>query len=225
MAVYGYSSVQGLKVFQLKGRQLNPDIVTLYFGWNDHWMCGYRPDSNNQAFSMGPLGGYLTKLLRKKRFGQLLIKAMTPGRNVAITKVNGELPADIEERYRVPPDEYRYTLSRFVREVRDAGALPIVITAPRGPVLTHHLVKNGQGSSIEQLDRAHAQYIRISREVARDLDAELLDLAAMFDNEASIPLFNGDGIHLTQDGLWRIGEAIHEKLREVTQTPAWQERQ
>jgi len=224
MAVYGYSSVQGLKVFQLQGRQLAPDIVTLYFGWNDHWMCGYRPDSNNQALRLGRFSGSIMKILRKKRFGQLLIKAVTPGRNIAVEKVNGELPADIEERYRVPPDEYRYTLSRFVRDAREAGAIPIMITAPRGPTLTHHLVKNGQGRSIEQLDQAHAQYIEITREVARDMDVELLDLAAILDNEESAPLFNGDGIHLTQDGLWRIGEELHKKIKQVTQTPAWQER-
>ncbi len=224
MAVYGYSSVQGLKVFDLRGKALNPDIVTLYFGWNDHWMCGYRPDSNNQAFLMGRFGGGAMNVLRRKRFGQLLITALTRGRNIAIPKLGGTLPADIEERYRVPPDEYRYTLSRFVREIRSSGAIPILITAPRGPALTQHLVNNGQGKSIEQLDRAHAQYIAITREVARDMGAELLDLAALFDNEASVPLFNRDGIHLTQDGLWRIAEVLHEKLRHVTETPAWRER-
>ena len=224
MAVYGYSSVQGLKVFDLRGRHLYPDVVTLYFGWNDHWMCGYRPDSNNQAFRMGWLGGSVMKVLRKKRFGQMIIKTMTPGRNVAIEKIDGELPPDIEERYRVPPDEYRYTLSRFIREIRGAGAIPILITAPRGPKLTHHLVKNGQGSSIEQLDQAHAQYIEITREVARDMEAELLDLAATYDNEESIPLFNRDGIHLTQEGLWSIAEELHKKLKQVTQTAAWHER-
>jgi lysophospholipase L1-like esterase len=224
MAVYGYSSVQGLKVFQLRGKQLHPDIVTLYFGWNDHWMCGYRPDSNNQAFRMGRIGGAVMNVLRQKRFGQLLIKALTPGRNIAIEKIHGRLPADIEERYRVPPEEYRYTLSRFVREIRSSGAIPVLITAPRGPQLTPLLVKNGQGSSIEQLDKAHAQYLAITREVARDLNAELLDLATLLANEASAPLFNRDGIHLTQDGLWRIAELIDAKLRQIAQSPAWKER-
>ncbi|MBU1909259.1 MAG: SGNH/GDSL hydrolase family protein, partial [Verrucomicrobia bacterium] len=37
MAVHGYSSEQGLRLFRRQTRYLQPDYVTLYFGWNDHW--------------------------------------------------------------------------------------------------------------------------------------------------------------------------------------------
>lgn len=46
MGVFGYSIAQGRKMFQRYARIYEPDIVTIYFGWNDHWWSGLnRPDS------------------------------------------------------------------------------------------------------------------------------------------------------------------------------------
>ena len=36
MGVYGYSSLQGLRVLELQAKDLKPDIVTVSFGRNDH---------------------------------------------------------------------------------------------------------------------------------------------------------------------------------------------
>ena len=225
MAVYGYSSLQGLRVFELKGRQLGPDIVTVYFGWNDHWLCGegYAPDSHGLALEMSPAAARVYDVLSRKRFGQLLIRFATPGRYIAIVKKKGKLPAEIEASYRVPPDEYRRTLRRFVAEIREAGAIPLLITAPSGPRLTLVLVHTGQGKSLDQIRAAHADYVQIVRDVARETGAELLDLAAMFSGEEYAPFFS-DGIHFTQDGLWRVGGALYDKIKAITAGPSWQKR-
>ena len=42
MAAHGYSSSQGLRLYQLQTRFLQPDYVTQFFGWNDHWQGGGR---------------------------------------------------------------------------------------------------------------------------------------------------------------------------------------
>ncbi|MCX7010065.1 MAG: SGNH/GDSL hydrolase family protein, partial [Kiritimatiellaeota bacterium] len=36
--VYGYSLMQGYRQFLKYGQKFKPDIVTIYFGWNDHWL-------------------------------------------------------------------------------------------------------------------------------------------------------------------------------------------
>ncbi len=222
MAMYGYSSVQGLRLFEKRGRALDPDFVTIFFGWNDHWLCGFRPDSNTLAIEMNSWSAQAFEVLRNKRFGQFLIHILTPARNVAVRKFDGEFAPDIEDQYRVPPEEYRQTLTRFVASVRAAGATPILITAPRLPNLTHLLVYNGQAKDLEVVKRVHDEYCDITREVASATGAPLLDLRALFVGEEFEKLFNDDGIHFKQEGLHRIGFELHKKIEEIVRDPKWQ---
>jgi len=207
MAVTGYSSVQGLRLFQRSTKQLEPDIVTLYYGWNDHWLGGSVPDSNRMALAMNPFFSTVFEILRKKRFGQFLVYLATPGQNIAVTTLGGCL--------RVPQDQYRATLTRFVAEIRSIGAVPVVITAPRYHRLTKALVRNGQGNSLEEIIALHDEYVDITREVARDTDTHLLDLVAIFAEEDMTGYYKGDGIHHDKKGRKRVAEELHNKLREI----------
>jgi lysophospholipase L1-like esterase len=213
-AVYGYSVVQGLRLFQLRVKDLAPDIVTLYFGWNDHWNCGYRPDALNMAWTMNRFEGRCLEVLRRKRFGQFVIRTLTSGAGSSIlTLKHGKPPGgDLELYLRVPPDEYRSVLTQFIREIRAVGATPLVLTAPRGPSFTPLLVKNGQAESLEAIAERHAKYVGITREVAKATGVEVLDLAEILKGEDCYHLFNKDGVHLTQEGLQRIGEELYAKL-------------
>jgi len=224
MGVYGYSTVQGLKYFKMVGREFKPDVVTLYFGWNDHWICGYRPDSHNLAFEMNRWSGAFLRRLQRKRFGQLLLRTVTPQESsMSLNLKEGEYPKELEELYRVPPDEFVYTLKAFIREVRAEGAVPILLTPPRGPELTEHLVMNGQAKSIPQVEEAHRQYVEMIREVAAETHCPLLDLADIMSTDEYQQLFNRDGIHLLQEGLWAVGDLIYEKIDEITDDPDWRE--
>jgi len=145
MGVHGYSSVQGLRLFQLRGKQLQPDIVTIYFGWNDHWNGG-KPDSNTMGVRMNPVAGYCFEKLRDLRLFQFMIHVMNPVRQVARTQTAlGQ---------RVPKEEYDWTLRAFVQEIRSVGAAPVLLTAPRAERLTPLLVKNKQTTDLEDSDPA-----------------------------------------------------------------------
>ncbi|MBM4144325.1 MAG: hypothetical protein FJ225_12145 [Lentisphaerae bacterium] len=209
MGVTGYSSVQGLRLFEKLGRELAPDFVTIYYGWNDHWRGGSAPDSNRMALRMSRAGSRAFEVLRGKRFGQLLIQALTPGRNVAARPGEGCL--------RVPREEYVLTLSRFIREARRAGAVPVVITAPRASKLTKALVRNGQVRSVAEGIALHDEYAELTRRAARENDAVLLDLAGSFlkEGEYEWDFFKGDGIHQEPEGRRRIAERIYALLREL----------
>jgi len=212
MAVYGYSSVQGLKVFLKQARYLNPDFVTLYFGWNDHWLCGYRPDSHRMAVALTPGKALIYEMLCHKRFGQRLLQLLTPGQSIVIPRENGEVPIAVEDMLRVPHEEYRRTMTRFVKEIRASGATPILITAPCRVLPAEVLVSNKQAHSREDVNRLHDEYVEITREVAAATDAPLLDLRAILGDESPEPLFFSDGMHLTQQGLWRIGEELYKNI-------------
>lgn len=228
MGVHGYSSLQGLRLFQKQGRLLTPDIVTLYYGWNDHWLTD-EPDRQRMGLEMRPFAGQIFELLRQKRIFRFVVWALNPIQHVAVRDRN-------EDRVlRVAPDEYHSTLKAFVREIRAAGAIPILITAPRRP-LTQEVIGKQYVTSVEQGNRTHDEYVEITRRVARESNVELLDLAGLFTNQACNGYFARDGIHFdyyaqegrmtndppSQPGLMHVAEELDRKVREITRTPAWQ---
>jgi len=225
MGVHGYSSMQGLKLFQTRGKFLKPDIVTIWFGWNDHWMSD-KTDREKMAIETGALSGPIMEALHRKRLYMFLVWALKPVRH----------PLQTSERpFRVPPAEYQSTLELLVREVRKAGAIPILITAPRRS-LSEALVAKGFVNSPEEGQQIHDHYADITRDTARKTDAFLLDLAAILAGKECDPHFAGDGIHfddyeaepyLTDDlrpqpGLQRVAAELDIKIREIVHNQEWQ---
>lgn len=213
MGVVGYSSVQGLRVFQKQGKYLQPDYVTLYFGWNDHWKSGLKPDSDIMAVPLNAWQAELARGLSTRRVGKLVLNVWQAWRRGPTSdERKGVKPWDLN---RVPPDEYATTLKRFIDEIRSVGAVPILITAPRAKTLTELLVHNQQVVSVEDAIRQHDMYVEITRKVAAANNAPLLDLAAEMQGPDHAQLFSDDGIHMTYPGLEYIAAAIDAKLRSM----------
>lgn len=215
MGVFGYSSVQGLKLFQMKGRQLSPDFVTVYYGWNDHWRCNLRPDSNIMAMQATSWQARAQRLLLRKRVFQFLFHVMSPFSNAIMVNRGDAQDKALKDSPRVPPDEYRLTLRRYVAEIRAAGAIPILITAPRRAELPYLLVENGQAVTLEEVIKLHDQYAQITRDVAMECAAPLLDLEAVFPKSNNPRLLGDDGIHLTLTGRKRVASEIYDKIVEI----------
>jgi lysophospholipase L1-like esterase len=206
MAVHGYSVLQGLRLFQIRGRELKPDIVTLYFGWNDHWLRD-RPDRNQMAVELHPLTARVLVRLQRFRIFQLIASAVRPGR-LALSHGN-------KGHIRVPIEDYETALVEFIREIRAVGATPLLITAPRAEKLSAMLVHNGQAESVEEAQRLHDLYVETGRRVAREHDVLLLDLAAIFSGPGHPHLFSRDGIHFTTEGLLRVAEELYAKIKAI----------
>lgn len=204
LGVFGYSVMQGYYIFGKDARAFQPDVVTLYFGWNDHWLH-VKPDHLRMAVRLSPLAAATAEALQRKRlFAGLARLQRTDG---AAENVPGR-------DYRVPPELYRATLARLIRDIREAGAVPLVITAPRRE-LTDALVGSGHADNPDAAEQAHDQYVAITREVAAAEKAELLDLAQQFTGPEYDALFSRDGIHFQQPGIEAIASAIHAKLMEM----------
>lgn len=222
MGVHGYSSVLGRKLFQMRGKELAPDVVTLYFGWNDHWQSGYWPDSHGIPLEIQSSQVRLIERLFLRRIVQFLAYVVSP-KNLPVS-IRGKVKLKHSQKFgkclRVPPDEYRETLKGFVAEIRASGAVPVLITAPRAARLTHLLVAHGQAASVEEAIRLHDQYVGIAREVARSENATLVDLAADLKPEEAPRFFGDDGIHLTLDGRRWVAEKILAALSSLPQTTA-----
>jgi len=204
MAVYGYSIVQGLKVFETQGKNLEPDIVTLYFGWNDHWLS-MQNDSSRMATRVNPLYGYLYEHLKDKRLFMFI--------SWLRSRPGSLEPTRKEPGFRVPPKQYRAVLQKFITDIRAAGARPLVIMAPRRDANQR---TREEFADIEMdFNKVHDQYLEITRQVAEEENADLLDLQHMFASTQYDKCFEDDRIHMKQPGLTHVATALYQKIQEM----------
>lgn len=207
MAVHGYTTEQGLRLFRRQTRHLRPDYVTLYFGWNDHWRAPVT-DRLRLARRAGPIWGRIRKTLNHSRLYQFVVSR-------SYVRVRPDADNYV---LRVPPEEYRQNLVQFIAEIRAAGAVPILIVAPRASELTRLLVQNRQVSRMEDAYRLHDEYAEITRTVAREREVPLLDLARTFREEPDSKWYSEDGIHLTREGRKRVAEELYRLLAGLSAT-------
>lgn len=202
MGVYGYSILQGLRQFQRDGTRLDPDVVTIYFGWNDHWLHE-RTDRQRMAQRLGPVAARLAKAVQGLRIAAVLRLGMQAAR---------PRPSGDGKTFRVPESEYRAALLELVDTIRRHGAKPLIVTAPRRD-LTDALVRSGHARHPDEAEAAHDRYVAITREVAIDRDVPLVDLARDFQGPEHDALFSEDGIHFNDAGLETIAQRLHEKIK------------
>jgi len=191
MGVGGWSTYQGLEQLRRDVIPLSPRFVTLYFGWNDHWIGFGLRDSEINELKKSFLPG-----LEHSRLWQLVFKLRLALRR----RATGDTPI------RVTADEFRSNLEQMVRLSRAAGIVPVLVTAPTAhePGREPPMLRERWIPDLDQLVPLHQRYVSIVREVAREEDAPLCDLEARF---AKIPLarrrarhFRDDGIHTTPIG-------------------------
>lgn len=205
MGVFGYSVVQGYRQFVRDGVKYNPDVVTIYFGWNDHWLKD-KPDHLRLAVRLHPVNAAIMEAMQKKKsFAWLAGKVKKP----VVYDANND-----KRGVRVPPDIYEATLTSLIEEARKAGAIPIMLTAPRRS-LHQSAVEGGSVRTTREGEELHDQYVAITRQVAESTGAELVDLVKVFEGPENDGLFMNDGIHFKEQGLRVIAKTLHDKLKEM----------
>jgi lysophospholipase L1-like esterase len=201
LGVGGWSSYQGLQQLKRDVLPLRPRVVTLYFGWNDHWI-GFGVEDGDIHWLRTPA----FPALARSRVAQLLLKARLAWRS----RGGRDRPA------RVSPEEFRANLQEMARLARANGIVPVFLTAPsshepgREPAhLAYRWLRR-----LGDLVPLHQRYVAIVREVAREEGAVLCDLAARFEalpaEDRRERYFRSDGIHPTPAGDARIAEFLQE---------------
>lgn len=245
MAMHGYTSLQGLTLFRMRGKALAPDIVVICYGWNDQWLSP-KTDRQQMGIEMKPWAGCLFDLLREKLIFQYMIWTLNPVCHLARLESHklcstGHLAStnaapDIFHGFvfRVSPEEYHDTLTTFIGEVRAAGAIPLLMTEASRR-LPQKWVEDRQYRTIEEGNRLHDLYMNIMRNVAREQYCDLLDLAAILAGKDCDRYFAEDGVHFDfysyeesmrhdppdQPGLRRIAEELDKKIRDIVRRPKW----
>jgi lysophospholipase L1-like esterase len=201
--VPGYSSFQGVRLLETELERYRPDILLVYFGWNDHWLARFFEDKEQKTPSAA--AQFLLDHASRVRLLQALQKLAASLRGAAARSAT--------LMYRVSPSDYRANLERIAGDAGRLGCRVAFITAPAGydrPTdVPEYLVREGFIQDNETLLRVHAEYNRIVREVARERNIALVDCAATFDaNPAKKSLFGEDGIHPNNQGHRLIAQEV-----------------
>ncbi len=203
--VAGYSSFQGLARLRHDVLAYRPDIVTIYFGWNDHWVRAGLPDD--------------VASLRVGRAGPVM-RAVQEARVVQAAEYAVEIFRRPRRsiQFRVSLDAYRDNLRTMISEIRDAGGRVLLITAPDclgndAPIQNHldGLTSLGYSNAVT----LHADYVAATREVAAEQNAALLDAARHFADEISgcdYFLPDRDPVHMTDPGLDVLAKLLVDRL-------------
>ena len=217
--VAGYTSYQGLSRLQRFVLSYRPDVVSVYFGWNDHWLWSTVPDRDLGPTPMQKLWIRWLEPFEVSRavqgcfFLADLISNYTKGSGITTVP-------------RVSLKEYRENLRQIVSVIRSIGAKPILVTAPTdlGPdpsnsalVLEKSQVSQSGQHMTPDGFHLHPKYVQATREVAHEESVLLVDTNAMFEGRED--LMTKDHVHLSQNGMVVIANYLIEAIMQLETLP------
>ncbi len=206
LAFPGWSSYQGLEQMRGDVPGIAPKVVTIFYGWNDHWI-GFGIDDATAA----RLNRSILFPLQRLRIVQLANKAL------ASREAGFGDEAASHRPLRVAPDAFRRNLQEMIGLARELGATPMLLTAPTSHRKGHeprYLARRWL-KRIDDLVPLHQLYVGIVREVAAETNAPLCDLAAAVEQLGPgrrNALFHQDGIHFSDAGQELVGEMLYRCL-------------
>jgi lysophospholipase L1-like esterase len=202
LAVAGWTSYQGLRQLERDVLPLAPRLVTIYYGWNDHWI-GFGIEDENVS---------RIKRIFSSRWSGLKLVQLGTKALVALGTRRTAYPN------RVSLADFSANLRRMVALSVEAGVRPVLITAPTS-------IREGEEPEylasrwlreLSELVPLHSSYADAVRAVAADAGAELCDLERRF---VELPrpeveeAFLADGIHFTEEGSRRAASLLFDCLQ------------
>lgn len=199
LSMSGYSTYQGRILVDKYGTVLEPDLVLVSYGWNDHWQAYGQIDSKKTITVSWSAADTVYKYSRVLQWLRYRLSPL----------IGIEHPLS---EARVPPDEYRANLT-YIGTFFTTRHVPVIfITPPTAQYslgVPDYLVKEGFAANKESVVTLHRAYNQIVREVTTAHHWPILDLEQEFaslDNLADI--FIEDGIHLTPIGLGLVAKRV-----------------
>jgi len=187
-AVPGYTSYQGLVWLREQILAARPDLVVVYFGWNDHWRATGLTD---REYADRLAGGHLRLLTL------LQGKPDTPP-------------------LRVPTPHYDDNLEAIATAVQEQGGQVLLVRAPQHltPEARGHLLQNRYILASDDPVELHRDYLAVLDRAAAAADVPTLDAAAAFVRlRPDATLLHRDGIHLTTAGHTVMAAILAEWIR------------
>jgi lysophospholipase L1-like esterase len=236
LGVPGYTAFQGRRILETRGRRLEPDVVVIYFGWNDHILALGYTDAEQRV------GGATVVAARNRLAASRVYQALSwvaaslRGDGAGQADAGGMATAGeagaaadplLAPKRRVPPADFLADLREMVALCRALGAVPVLCTYPtalgfleaRGLPPPEWLPETHVGyGGLDEVVRLQEIYNQAVREVARGERIPLVDLDAAFAEAGRERLFDdpaGDMIHPNENGYAFIAEMIRRTVLQV----------
>jgi len=195
----GWTTFEGLRQLRRDVLPLRPRIVTIYYGWNDHWIGFGLPDRDVEHLLQRT--GSRWQDLRLVELGQ---KAWVASHRS-------------DDNRRVPLPEFRHNLHAMIGLARSHGIEPVLISAPTSHEKGREpeYLKGVWIHRLEDVVPLHQEYVEAVRGVAREDRAVLCDLAgdiAAINGAHRRAIFLKDGIHLNHRGAERAAAMLADCL-------------
>ena len=174
---------------------LHPRLVTIYYGWNDHWLAFGEPDADVHA---NAVSYWLAEHLR---LAQLVVKA----------RLGTSATPSAGGSFRVPLDRLREHRNAGPSHARRGhqGRVDYCPTSHERGREPEYLARRHL-RDLKELVPLHASYVQATREAAVAAGAEVCDAATMF---TALPgpigrYFNRDGIHFSDRGSRALADML-----------------
>ena len=202
----GYTSFQGVRRLETVW-PWKPDLIVVYFGWNDHWnsLTGYT-DKELAARSEFEPARSIFQRSHIYRATQTLLARKQP------------VPTDNRSRtLRVPLPDYLENLNEIAEQAEQHNCRIVFVTAPTAfvqerlpewvyPFFAQYYEMSAD--EIQALPDTHRQYNNAVRKVTQNTSCLLLDLALEWSAEKSAGNFRQDCIHLSDQGHTNMAKAL-----------------
>jgi lysophospholipase L1-like esterase len=192
--VPGYSSLQGLGLLGVLLKEYSPDIVTVYYGWNDHWVDVF---TDRQKTLLNRADACLNRSVIFSLMKRLLNKHGDSGRIIRYSRLWGLFKPG--KNIRVSPAEYEENLTNMVKLCKALNVKIILFTAPSNP----DKAVPGKNWFAEQpfyTFELHSRYNHIVRKVAAKEGVCIFDLDAMLNQKIDKNRIFDDFVHFNKAG-------------------------
>ena len=226
VGVGGYNSFHGLMLLRSKLRGLDPDLITVRFGWNDHFMSPLGRKERAFSEPENPLALALQSVLLRTHLYPFFRRIALESRAGAHSARRPPLPTEwIPD---VSMEQYEGILRRITEVASGQGAEVWFLTAPDAFVTDEYrgryeeyarnstarkiLIFNAL-SSFERFTEIHAAYNQATRRMGQQLGIHVVDMTAIYEQNADQHLFSPvDAMHPLQAGHDLEAEALFEEL-------------
>jgi lysophospholipase L1-like esterase len=201
LGVPGWSSEQGRTQMERDIATLHPRVITIQFGWNDHWDALGPPDDQTHP---GRLVQWASEHLRVY---QAYRKAL----------LGLEMAWNPDGPRRVSQDRYRENLRTMAEEGTQSGARVVFITAPTDHETGHEpeYLRPRFLHDLSTLVPLHESYVQATRDMAALTSASLCDASTTVAQlgPAKRRYFRPDGIHFNEAGDGYMADLVADCIK------------